>query len=104
MYRSKKRDHSGYFIKIKFLAWINSSVCAEYNGASFMKKILIINGVMTIFIHTGRYIGFWENAHFKIIIKLYESEQLFTSITIVYILQLQHSISIIMKPKFYIFW
>ena len=35
---SEKRDHSGYFIKIEFLAWIDSSMCAESNGASFMKK------------------------------------------------------------------
>ena len=35
---SEKRDHSGYFIKIEFLAWIDSFVCAESNGASFMKK------------------------------------------------------------------
>ena len=36
---SEKRDHSGYFIKIEFLAWIDSSVCAESNGACFMKNI-----------------------------------------------------------------
>ena len=51
----EKRDHSGYFIKIKFLAWIDSSVCTESNGASFMDKYLITSGVMTIFIQTGRY-------------------------------------------------
>ena len=34
----EKRDHWGFFIKIEFLAWIDSSMCAEYNGASFMKK------------------------------------------------------------------
>ena len=33
---SEKRDHLGYFIK--FLAWIDSFLCAESNGASFMKK------------------------------------------------------------------
>ena len=27
-----------FFIKIKFLAWIDSSVCTEYNGASFKEK------------------------------------------------------------------
>ena len=31
-------DHSGYLIKIEFLAWIDSSVCAESNGANFIKK------------------------------------------------------------------
>ena len=35
---SEKRDHSGYFIKIEFLAWIDSFMCAESNGTSFMKK------------------------------------------------------------------
>ena len=35
----EKRDHSGYFIKIEFLAWIDSSMCAESNGAGFMKNI-----------------------------------------------------------------
>ena len=35
-------------------------MCAEYNGASFM----ITSGVMTIFMHTGRYIRFSENVHF----------------------------------------
>ena len=34
----EKRDHLGYFIKIEFLAWIDSSMCAESNGAIFMKK------------------------------------------------------------------
>ena len=43
---SEKRDHSGYFIKIEFLAWNDSSVCAKSNGAS-----LITSGVMTIFMH-----------------------------------------------------
>ena len=36
----EKRDHSGYFIKIEFLAWIDSSMFAESNGADFMKKYL----------------------------------------------------------------
>ena len=36
---SEKRDHSGYFLKIEFLAWIDSSVCTESNGASFIKKL-----------------------------------------------------------------
>ena len=37
---TEKRDHSGYFIKIEFLARNDSSVCAraESNGASFVKK------------------------------------------------------------------
>ena len=62
---SEKRDHSRYFIKIEFLAWIDSFMCAESNGASFMKKIPITSGIMTIkfFIHAGRYIRFSENAH-----------------------------------------
>ena len=56
---SEKRDHSGYFIKIEFLAWIDSFMCTESNGASLM-KILITSGVITIFIHAGpgRYIHF----------------------------------------------
>ena len=33
-----KIDHLQFFIKTEFLAWIGSSVCAESNGASFMKK------------------------------------------------------------------
>ena len=40
---SEKRDHSGYFIKIEFLAWNDSSVCAESNGASLMKKLFNID-------------------------------------------------------------
>ena len=56
---SEKRDHLGYFIKIEFLAWIDSSVCTESNGVSFIKNlILITSGVMTGFIHAGRYIRF----------------------------------------------
>ncbi|MCG8625417.1 MAG: hypothetical protein MJE68_25895 [Proteobacteria bacterium] len=36
----EKRDHSpGYFIKIEFLAWIDSSMFAETSGAGFMKNI-----------------------------------------------------------------
>ena len=35
---SEKRDQSGYFIKIEFLAWIDSFMCTESNSASFMKK------------------------------------------------------------------
>ena len=35
---SEKRDHSGYYIKIEFLAWIDSFMCAESNGTSFMRK------------------------------------------------------------------
>ena len=35
----RKRDHRGFFMKIEFFfVWIESSVCAEYSGASFMKK------------------------------------------------------------------
>ena len=34
----EKRDHLGFFMKIEFLVWIKSSVCAEYNGTSVMKK------------------------------------------------------------------
>jgi hypothetical protein len=34
----EKRDRWGFFKKIEFLAWIDSSVCAESNVASFMKK------------------------------------------------------------------
>ena len=47
----EKRDHSGYFIKIEFLAWSDSSMCAESIGASFMKKILITSRVMTIYFY-----------------------------------------------------
>ena len=60
---SEKRDHSGYFLKIEFLAWIDSSVCTESNGENFIKKILTTSGVMTSFIHTGRYIRYSENVH-----------------------------------------
>ena len=35
---SGKRDRWEFFIKIKFLAYIDSSVCAEHNGESFKKK------------------------------------------------------------------
>ena len=42
-------------MNIEVLAWIDSSVYAEYNGASFKEKIILItSGVMTIFIHSGR--------------------------------------------------
>ena len=34
----EKRDHCGFFIITVFLVWIDSSMCAEYNGASFMKN------------------------------------------------------------------
>ena len=34
----EKRDHLGFFIKNEFLAWIDSSMCAAYNGASSKKK------------------------------------------------------------------
>ena len=34
----EKRDHLGFFIKIEFLACIDSSVCVEHNGESFKKK------------------------------------------------------------------
>ena len=37
-----------YFIKTEFLAWTGSSMCAESSGGSFMKKIQITSGVMTI--------------------------------------------------------
>ena len=33
-----KIDHLQFFIKTEFLAWIDSPMCAESNGASFMKK------------------------------------------------------------------
>ena len=33
----KKRVHLQFFMKIEFLAWTNSSICAESNGASFVK-------------------------------------------------------------------
>ena len=33
-----KIDHLQFLIKTEFLAWNDSSVCAESNGASFMKK------------------------------------------------------------------
>ena len=32
---SRKRDCWEFFINIEFLAWIDSSVCTEYNGKSF---------------------------------------------------------------------
>ena len=60
----EKRDHLGFFMKTEFLVWIESSVCAEYNGASSMKKILITSGVMTIFKHLGTQIRFLENRYF----------------------------------------
>ena len=34
----EKIDHLQFFIKNEFLAWIDSPMCAESNGASFMKK------------------------------------------------------------------
>ena len=34
-----KIDNLQFFIKTEFLAWIDSPVCAESNGASFMKNI-----------------------------------------------------------------
>ena len=67
---SEKGDHLGYFIKIEFLAWIDSFMCAEsMQWCKFHEKISIDitsgHGVMTIFIHAGRYniIHFSENAH-----------------------------------------
>ena len=33
-----KFDHLQFFRKTEFLAWIDSSVCVESNGASFIKK------------------------------------------------------------------
>ena len=33
---SEKSDHSGYFIEIELLAWIDSSACAESNGTNFI--------------------------------------------------------------------
>ena len=53
----------GIFYKIEFLAWIDSSMYVESNGASFMKNYFT-SRVMTIFMHSGRYIRFSENAHF----------------------------------------
>jgi hypothetical protein len=34
----EKRDRWGFFKKIEFLAWIDSFMCAESNGASFVKE------------------------------------------------------------------
>ena len=51
---SEKRDLPEFFMNIEILAWIDSPVYAEYNGASFKEKILIASRVMAIFIHTGR--------------------------------------------------
>ena len=39
----EKRDHSGYFIEIEFLAWIDSSMCAESNGATFQVNNIFNN-------------------------------------------------------------
>ena len=35
---SEKRDLRDIFMNIEVLAWIDSSVYAEYNGASFKEK------------------------------------------------------------------
>ena len=52
------------FIKIEFWHGL-IALCAESNGASFMKKILITRRVMTIiFMQSGKYNRFLENAHF----------------------------------------
>ena len=45
----EKKDHLGFFIKIEFLACIDSSVRVEHNGEGFKKKIWITSQVMTIF-------------------------------------------------------
>ena len=69
----EKRDHSGYLIKIEFLAWIDSSMCAESNGTSFMKKYFT-SRVITIkfFMHSGRYSFFGKCASLiEIYINLY---------------------------------
>ena len=93
---SEKRDHSGYFIKIEFLAWIDSFMCAESNGASFMKKISITSGVMTILYTQVDIFVFWKCTHLiKFCIKLYVSEQLFAPKHYDSLQQLhKHSISI----------
>ena len=35
----EKRDHLGFFVKNEFLAWMDSSMCAAYNGSSSKKNI-----------------------------------------------------------------
>ena len=62
------------FQKIEFLAWIDSPMCAESNGVSF---------ILTIFMHSGRYIRhFSENMPFliKFCINLCVSEQILVPI------------------------
>ena len=56
---------------IEFLAWIDSSVCAKSNGASFMKKYVQVD----IFDFRKMCI-----INFYNIIKLYVAEQLFAPI------------------------
>ena len=46
-----------FFKKIEFLAWIDSSMCAESSGASFMKNIHH-KWSYDHFMHLGRYIHF----------------------------------------------
>ena len=50
----KERDHSGYFIKIEFLAWIDSSICAESNGAIFMNYCWSIVEIFEMPVLTAR--------------------------------------------------
>ena len=90
---SEKRDHSGYFIKIEFLAWIDSFVCAESNGASFMKKYQS-QVELWPFLHTQVDIFVFRKMHIFNQI-LYVSKQLFAPKHYDSLQQLhKHSISI----------
>ena len=95
-------DHLQYFIKTEFLPWNDSSVCAESNGASFMKKYRSQ-------VELRPFLCSWVDAFVfrkyafltKFSIKLYVSEQILLLITNVYMLQShKHCMYINMKPKF----
>ena len=60
----------GIFRKIEFLAWFNSSVSAEHNGASFMKKYLP-QAELWLFLSTE------VHSHFSAIIKFIPNGQPF---------------------------
>ena len=71
---SRKRDRWEIFSNVEFLAQLDRSVCAKYNGASFKKKY---SQKLSYdhFMNSGRQIRFSEIS-IKLYIKLYVSEQL----------------------------